>query len=143
MNIDKFKHQHIDILAAIAALRALVQDGIVGNAEPIAAQIIAMSGVIKLHLAIEQRYLYPAVQGAGNAALARMSHLYQGEMDGIVAAYMAFAGKWNSAAHVLAEPEQFRTEANKVLKTLYQRMQREDQEFYPAIEALGAAAPAA
>ncbi|CDG83357.1 hemerythrin domain-containing protein [Janthinobacterium agaricidamnosum] len=143
MNIDKFKQQHLDILAAIAALRSLAQDGIGENAPRIAAQIVAMSGLIKLHLAVERRYLYPALQTAGNPALARMSRQYQGEMDGIVDAYLAFAGKWNTAPQVAAQPEQFRSDANHVLKTLYQRMQREDREFYPAIEAFDAGRQAA
>lgn len=135
MKIDKFKSQHLDILASIAGLRQLVHSGIVGNAARISAQIIAMSGVIKLHLAVEDRVLYPALQACGDASLARMSRLYQGEMAGIVDAYLGFAGKWNSAARLEQAPEQFRSEANAVLKVLYQRMRKEDHEFYPAIEA--------
>lgn len=135
MNIDKFKHQHLDILDGISGLRQLVRSGINGNAARIAAQIIAMSGVIKLHLAVEDRVLYPALQACVNPALARMSRLYQGEMAGIVGAYMAFAAKWNSATRVEQAPEEFRSEANSVLKVLYERMKKEDHEFYPAIEA--------
>ena len=138
MNIDKFKHQHEDILADIAALRQLVHGGIEGNAERIAARIIAMSGNIKLHLAVEDKVLYPTLSGCGDAALARMSHLYQLEMNGIVAAYMAFATTWNSAAHLLAAPEKFRAEANGVLRRVYERIKKEDLEFYPAAEALAA-----
>ena len=138
MNIDKFKHQHEDILADIAALRQLVRGGIEGNAERIAARIIAMSGNIKLHLAVEDKVLYPTLSGCGDAALARMSHLYQLEMNGIVAAYMAFATTWNSAAHLLAAPEKFRAEANGVLRRVYERIKKEDLEFYPAAEALAA-----
>jgi len=138
MNIDKFKHQHEDILADIAALRQLVHGGIEGNAERIAGRIIAMSGNIKLHLAVEDKVLYPTLAGCGDAALARMSHLYQLEMNGIVAAYMAFATTWNSAAHLLAAPEKFRAEANGVLRRVYERIKKEDLEFYPAAEALAA-----
>ena len=36
---------------------------------------------------------------------------------------------------LLDEPETFSAEANQVLKTLYERMKKEDREFYPAIEA--------
>ena len=50
MNIDKFKHQHVDILRRIAALRELTHAGVARNAEAIAQGIVAMSAVIKLHL---------------------------------------------------------------------------------------------
>lgn len=135
MNIDKFKHQHADILSAIAGLRKLVQAGIVEHAADISARIIAMSGIIKLHLAVEDRTLYPALESSGDAVLARMSARFRGEMDGISGAYLAFAGKWNTARHLAEQPEAFRDEANVVLKTLYERMRKEDREFYPAIEA--------
>lgn len=135
MNIDKFKHQHTQILDCVSELRQLVRNGIGANALRIAGRIVAMSSVIKLHLAVEDRVLYPALQASNNAALARMSKLYQGEMHGIARAYLEFAGKWNTATQVQQEPEQFRSEANIVLKILFDRMKREDTEFYPAIDA--------
>ncbi|WP_348692980.1 hemerythrin domain-containing protein [Duganella fentianensis] len=135
MNIDKFKHQHLDILGAITRLRTLVQSGISEQAGAIAQQIIAMSGFIKLHLAVEDRVLYPALENSGNAQLIRLSQQYRSEMDGIASAYLAFAARWNSPRLLIAQPEDFRSEANAVLRTLYERMQREDREFYPAIEA--------
>ena len=135
MNIDKFKHQHLDILGAIAGLRALVQDGISEHASEIAARIVAMSGVIKLHLTVEDRILYPALESSGNATLAKLGRAYRDEMDGISGAYVGFAAKWNTPRLLMEQPEVFRTEANSVLKALYERMRKEDNEFYPAIEA--------
>ncbi len=136
MNIDKFKHQHIDILSAIADLRKLVQSGIADHAADIARRIVAMSGIIKLHLAVEDRILYPALEASANKTLAGMSQRYRSEMEGIAGSYLNFAAKWNTPRLLEAEPETFRDEANQVLKALYERMQREDREFYPAIEAL-------
>jgi hemerythrin-like domain-containing protein len=134
MNIDKFKHQHIDILGAIAALRTLVQTGIATHAADISQRIIAMSGIIKLHLAVEDRILYPTLEASGNPDLARMSKHYRDEMNGISGSYLAFAAKWNTPRLLQEQPETFRQEANQVLKTLYERMKKEDREFYPAIE---------
>ena len=49
MNIDKFKHQHVDIMANISALRQLAQAGVAQNAANIASLIVSMSSTIKLH----------------------------------------------------------------------------------------------
>lgn len=136
MNIDKFKQQHLAILAAIDDLRQLARGGVAAQAQAIAAQIIAMSGLIKLHLAVEQRYLYPAAQACGVATVARLGRQYESEMHGIAGVYLAFAGRWNTPVRLAAEPEAFRSEANTVLHALYQRMRREDRELYPAVEAL-------
>ncbi|HJU71263.1 MAG TPA: hemerythrin domain-containing protein [Paucimonas sp.] len=135
MNIDKFKRQHIEILSCITALRTHVKGGIQSNAAEIAKLIISMSSTIKLHLAVEDSTLYPALQNSNNAALARMGKKFQDEMESIASAYLGFAGKWNTESRVLQDPEGFRSDANSVLKVLYERMQKENTDFYPVIEA--------
>ena len=134
MNIDKFKHQHIDILSAIDELRKLAQTGIGEHAADIARRIIAMSGIIKLHLAVEDRVLYPALESSGNISLVALSQHYRSEMDGIAGSYLEFAARWNTPRELEQHPESFRAEANHVLRVLYERMKKEDREFYPAIE---------
>lgn len=136
MNIDKFKQQHVDILGNIAMLRQLVKDGIIENAEKISKLIISMSSTIKLHLAVEDSVLYPALQSANNATVARMGQQFQSEMEAIAAAYLNFARTWNSVTSVSRDPEGFRADANIVLKVLHARMCKENTVFYPAIEAL-------
>jgi hypothetical protein len=135
MNIDKFKRQHVEILTCISTLRTLVKSGIRSNADEIARLIISMSSTIKLHLAVEDKILYPALQTAGNASLARMGKKFQDDMTSIALAYLGFARKWNSAFTLAQRPEEFRSEANSVLRVLYERMRKEDTDFYPAVEA--------
>lgn len=136
MNIDKFKHQHVDILEGIAALRHATQAGISANAAEIARLIVSMSSIIKLHLAVEDQVLYPALRNGSNTTLATLGQKFQDEMDAIASAYMGFAARWNHAAKVSSDPEGFRLDANTVLKVLHARMQKENTVFYPAIEAL-------
>jgi len=135
MNIDKYKHQHVDILDNIAALRRLTQAGVAHNAADIARLIVNMSSTIKLHLAVEDRALYPALQNGSNAELARMGQQYQKDMGPIAQAYEAFARRWNLPESVRSDVQGFRNDANRVLRMVYERMQRENRDFYPRIEA--------
>jgi len=134
MDIDRFKNQHVEILARIDQLRKLVHAGIEANVYAIAQQVKDLGTVVKLHLAIEDRILYPAVRQAPDARIAAMGEAYQNEMKGIANEYIRFTTKWSDPKHVAADPESFRAAANVVLKNVYQRMQRENREFYPAIE---------
>lgn len=136
MNIDRFKHQHTEILSYIAALRSQVRAGIRENAQEIARLIVAMSSTIKLHLAVEDSLLYPALQDSHNRSLAIMGKRFQDEMTHIATGYLDFSRKWNIADRLVQSPEEFRAEANRVLKILFDRMQKENTDFYPAIEAL-------
>lgn len=136
MDIERFKHQHVEILEGIAALRKFSHAGVPEHAHEIARAIAALSTVVKLHLAIEDRILYPALQHGSNPRLSEMGRAYQEDMKGIASSYIAFSRQWSAAATIAAKAEQFRTEANTVLKTLYSRMQKENSEFYPAIESM-------
>lgn len=135
MNIDKFKHQHADIMSNISALRRLAQAGVAQNAADIARLIVSMSSTIKLHLAVEDQALYPALQRGDNPELARMGQKYQTDMGPIAQAYEAFARRWNRADSVLHDEQAFRDDANRVLRMVHERMQRENRDFYPRIEA--------
>ena len=136
MNIDKFKHQHVSILGSIAALRRLAHAGVAHNATEIARLVVTMSSTIKLHLAVEDQALYPALQRGSNAELARMGQQYQRDMGPIAQAYEAFARRWNRPESVLRDEQGFRDDANQVLRMVHERMQRENHDFYPRIEAL-------
>lgn len=136
MDIDRYKQQHGEILASISALRNAARGGISENAGDMARMIVAMSSTIKLHLAMEDSTLYPALQRSGNQSVAQLGKRFQDDMKKIVAAYVEFSRKWNTGNRLAAEPETFRAEANSVLKTLFDRIQRENTDFYPAVEAL-------
>ena len=135
MNIDKFKYQHADIMSNISALRRLAQAGVAQNAADIARLIVSMSSTIKLHLAVEDHALYPALQRGDNPELARMGQQYKTDMGPIAQAYEAFARRWNRADSVLHDEQAFRDDANRVLRMVHERMQRENRDFYPRIEA--------
>lgn len=137
MNIDHFKGQHVRIMAGIDTLRRLSHQGIEDRAGDIADQLSALSKVVTQHLAIEDRVLYPSVERGTDANLAAMSHAYQDDMKGIATAFIGFARHWSDPTRIALQPEVFRAEANTVLKSVHQRIVRENHEFYPAIEAMG------
>lgn len=134
MNIDRFKDEHERILEGIATLRSLSHAGVADNAAEIARGIVAMSSVIKLHLSAEDRVLYPGLQASGDRTLALLGHRFQQEMGSIAAAYVGFARRWNTPERVRADPNGFRADANRVLRAVHERMQRENRDFYPLIE---------
>ncbi|MYM85748.1 hemerythrin domain-containing protein [Rugamonas sp. FT82W] len=131
MDTEKFKRDHGDIMAHVTQLKKFTQAGIVENADAIAKQIVAMSSVIKLHLAAEDRVLYPALAKSADPDIARVGKEFQQNMGDIAAAYMKFASSWNTGKKVSEDPDGFRIEANSTLKALHQRIQMENNELYP------------
>ncbi len=138
MDIERYRQDHAEILAGINALRELVHAGIPAQAGPIAAKIVELNSVVRLHLAVEDRYLYPAIESSGQPTLAGMGRRFREEMGGIAETFVAFTSRWNTAQKVAADPEGLRADANVVMRRVFERVQRENNELYPAMEALTA-----
>lgn len=136
MDIKKFRHDHSEILSHIHALRMLVKLGIADNATAIAKLIVTISSTIKLHLAVEDRVVYPAFAASRDPDIAAKGARFQSEMGEISARYMTFAGNWNTPFKIAGAPEDFREQANAVFKALFDRTQRENEELYPVLASL-------
>lgn len=131
MDIEKFKKDHNAILTLVTELRKTSQAGVAENADAIAQQIRAVSSIIKLHLAAEDRVLYPAFAKSQNPSVSKIGEQFRLEMGNIASAYMAFSGKWGVGTEVAHHPDGFREAANNIFKALHQRIQRENQVLYP------------
>jgi hypothetical protein len=136
MKLQRFEHDHREIMDGIQQLRKLIATGIEHNANEITLLLRKMSASIKLHLAVEDRVVYPALANSGRPELAAMGRFYQEEMGDLSRTYAAFANRCNLANRVAADPEGFRAEANTVFKALFLRTRREERELYPAFSRL-------
>lgn len=136
MDMTRFETQHEAIQHGIDDLRRLSKQGVSENAADIARLLVSISSTIKLHLAGEDRMLYPAALRAGDAAVARLAQQYQDDMGPLAAEFEAFVRRWNTAQPLREQAETFRREANTVLRLLWERMQRENSEFYPRMKEL-------
>jgi hypothetical protein len=134
VNVDKFRQEHLDLLGAVALLREFVQAGVPQHADAICKQLLAMAGTIKLHLAAEDRVLYPALAQADDPFVAHVGRKFQQEMGGIAEAFAAFVARWNLASKIAADPAGFKDEANAIFKALHTRVQRENRDLYPLAE---------
>jgi hypothetical protein len=139
MKLQRFEHDHKDIMDGIHELRKLIATGIERNAGAITQLLMRMSATIKLHLAVEDRVVCPAFAKSGRTELAALGRLYQDEMGDLAKVYTEFAHRWNLAERVAMDPEGFRTESNAVFKALFLRTRREESELYPAYARLPAA----
>ncbi|QEA12902.1 hemerythrin domain-containing protein [Comamonas flocculans] len=135
MNIDKFKADHLAILSGIQRLRDLTRLG-VPAADEIAAALVKFSTTIRLHLAAEDKFLYPSLEKSQDPQIVAMSQRFEREMADIAQRFMAFARNWNVGAKIAADFDGFRRAANLTLKPVWDRMQQENREFYPRIEAM-------
>ena len=135
MNIDKFKTDHVAILSGIQRLRDLTHLGVSASDE-IAGALVKFSTTIRLHLAAEDKFLYPSLEKSEDPQIVALSRRFENEMADIANRFMTFARNWNIGPKIAADFEGFRRAANMTLKPVWDRMQQENHDFYPRIEAI-------
>lgn len=136
MNTSRIKSDHDTLYASMDELRRLVQAGVAGNADALFAELKKLNATIKLHLAIEDRMLYPALAGASDPRVSAVGKRFQHEMGGLATAYGDFTARWDTAMRIGADPERFGHEAASLLDALHARIQHEDRELLPLAELL-------
>src|SRR3546814_7893879 len=93
-----------------------------------------MSSIIKMHLTIEDKALYPALARSHDAEMVSKGRYFQLEMGTIAQSYEKFAFKWNTAQKLQNDEEGFKAEANVVLRNLHARMVRENTDLSPKVD---------
>ena len=137
MDIRQIQSDHDVLLARMAALRGLAEDGVTGDgAAAISAEIAALGATLQLHLAIEDHLLYPALARAADLAVADTGRRFQQEMGGLADDYAAFTRRWSIADDIAATPERFRRDLHAILDALDARIAREHATLLPLAAAL-------
>jgi len=136
MDITRLKTHHVQILTCISQMRKLAHAGVAENAAGIAAQLKSLGGTIVTHLAAEDRVLYPSVIRHPDPKMSGLAKRYQDEMGDLAKKLQGFLRKWSNPNELKRAPEEFRAEANQVLRAVHDRITRENLEFYPMVEAI-------
>lgn len=90
----------------------------------IVERLLVMSAHIKIHLASEDRLLYPKLATSNDSGVSVMANQYQAEMGGLSAALRDFVERWRIADWVASDPEGFRAASNQVLRALHDVVRR-------------------
>ena len=138
--IGQLQSQHEACLAIVEDIQAR-SDHIADrpSAVDITLMLARLTGILRIHLALEDEILYPALRNAKDPKIAAAAERHWQEMGGLADTFLDFVDRWKRADMVLAEPELFRGESAVVFKALGDRIGREHDEIYPMAERLGAA----
>lgn len=142
MDIRHFKEQHIEILGLIKDMERYCNKGITNHKDELSRGLMMLRFKVKLHLATEDKFLYPAIGTQPNAAVSHLSGFMREEMTGISTDFLMFSTRWERADAIYTKADRFYEDTTHIIKVLRHRIQHENTEFYPAIEQLGSSAPA-
>jgi hypothetical protein len=99
----------------------------------------SLTGILNVHLAMEDRSLYPHLVNHRDAALRTLARRFLDERAELRARYDDYRARWSTAAAIAAEVERFIDETRLVLGMLWTRMKLEDDVLHPEIVRICAA----
>ncbi len=131
MDITTFHEQHNEVLALATAIEGHLDTAeIAANPVAVSAKLVQMFGKFSVHLAIEDRALYPRLAQASDPALRQMALRFEREMSGITERFEGYRKAWPGPRAISKDPARFVAETRELLAGLRNRIRRENEELY-------------
>lgn len=134
MFTDSFKTQHREALEVAGKIAAEFSGDTVKNPDAVRTQLSALIGKLTIHLAMEDKSLYPKAEASSNEDLRKMSIKLKTEMSGLAQAVVTYGQKWGTSAKIAADQKTFITETKGVFDALKKRIDVEERDFYPLVD---------
>ena len=130
MRTSTLRRQHQAAIDLIERLRSAARSPGVLDAVVLTDLLAKLAGLLRIHFAMEDRVLYPAMLACPDDRTSRTAKAFQSEMGGISAAFAAFMDRWRARATIQSDPSIFIDECHPILAALVERIEREDHELY-------------
>ena len=138
------RRQHDTLLEIVLQLQADIAAEItVSSSRQIITRLARLTGVLQMHLAAEDKVLYPAMMASNDKGTSAMARTFSIQMGDLGAAYSEYVERWSDHQKILRDAEAFRKQSAKVFAALGTRIRRENEELYPLADALTDSTPRA
>ena len=132
---DSLRTTHQEIQTIVSQiLENLDESALSEKAKEVRSLLVGLSGKLGMHLAVEDKSLYPNLLKHENDEVRLTAKKFMDEMGGISAAFKAYLNKWPHSRDIAANPNDFIRETKNVFRELSDRIDREDNELYKLVD---------
>ena len=133
-----YRDQHAELVEVIQDIADKLDPTSLANggATEATALLKVLAGKLLLHLAAEDKHLYPNLITSTDSELATTAKQFQDEMGGLKGAFQAYYGKWNTPEAVQGDPAGFIEHTQGVFEALGTRVEKENTVLYPLADRL-------
>ena len=134
---DSYRKQHDELLAVAGEFKShLRANNLEQDSAPARTLLSQLLGKLTIHLAMEDRSLYPRLSEHDDARVRDTANRFQSEMGHISKTLEAYNKKWATPAAIQANADAFIAETDGVLKALADRISRENDDLYKLLDNL-------
>ncbi len=133
-NIDRYAEQHERILTPARDILAILDSGNLAENEYAVGQLLSgLAGRLKLHLAVEDKSVYPALLNNPDEHVRIVARKFKDEVGDIYVVFNEYFKKWSSSAKIESSRDAFTRETRELFEALMDRITKEDKELYPLL----------
>jgi hemerythrin-like domain-containing protein len=126
---DNFRRQHQDLLAMAGEIAGKLKAE-PGDARGLRNLLSAMAGKLTVHLAMEDKALYPRLAQVNVDNSRSIAEAFQQEMGNLAGSFADYNQKWQVNV-IAADPAGFARDTHAVFAAIGRRIARENAELYP------------
>lgn len=126
---DNFRRQHQELLVLVGEIAGKLKAE-PGDARGLRNLLSALAGRLTVHLAMEDKVLYPRLVEAKREDSRGIALAFQQEMGGLAQAFADYNQKWQAQA-ISGDPGGFARETHALFASIGRRIARENSELYP------------
>lgn len=129
---DSFKEQHKEMLELVKQINhKLDPAALAKDAVEVRSILSALAGKLLVHLAMEDKNLYPVMLGSSDENAKKMAQSFIDEMGTLATTFKSYTTKWASPQLIQADSAGFCNETKAVFQALGQRIGKEEANLYP------------
>jgi hypothetical protein len=138
-NLMKLRREHARLSDIIQSLASFVMQPRPPDAEELFKVRNELTSTLIGHLKAEDWVIYPRLIANSDPTVAGTALAFSDEMGGLADAYRAYVNKW-TAISIAYDWSAYCEETRAVIEALINRINRENRDLYPLVEALDQAA---
>ncbi len=132
---ESYRRQHDDLLQVAGEIsRKLDAQKLSRDATEVRSLLSKLLGKLNVHLAAEDRALYPRLLNAGDPQAKSLAEKYISDMGGIAQTVKSYSQKWPSPVAIQKDASSFVSETKSLFGALSKRIERENNELYNYVD---------
>ena len=135
----RFRSQHDVLLTMAVELKQLSQTvSTLEEAKQVRDHLNRLAGKLVVHLAKEDKSLYPQLLAASDKTVVALTKQYIDEMGDLAEVFNLFNRRWVTPRFIYKYQDKFEAEAAAIVEALATRIDKENNELYVLADALPA-----
>lgn len=139
-SIQHYLDQHNEIISLLDKLKIKIdllsnkfEDSVVADSQEILSKI---SGNLKIHLAMEDKYLYPQLLSSHNPDVVSTAKMFMDEMGSLSSVFSGYLHKWSNPSKIKSDHLSFVSDTRGVIDAVVKRIDKENITLYPLIKSV-------